>query len=117
MTRRFVGLPHEVGDRVDTLPATDLAIVQFAVVGEHRAEQLPVLAIDARRITQQNLADVLTIFTLAHFTSPFGWTMIRAGPVDFRAASSASATSSRPMIAPTLGSGSSRPAAIGFRVA
>src|SRR6202012_299635 len=101
-----VRLFHELRDRVDALPGTDLTVVQLAIVGEDRAEQRPVPAIDPSRITHQDISDILPIFSLAHFTSPFGWTMIRAGPVDFRAESRASGTSSRPTTAPTLGSGS-----------
>src|ERR1700744_4918501 len=114
-----MGLLHELRDRVDALPRTDLAIVQLAIIGEDRSEQRPVSAIDSGRITYQDLGDVvpvLAVIWLTHFTSPFGWTMIRAGPVDFRAESSASGTWSRPMTAPTLGSGSSRPAAIASSV-
>src|ERR1700677_1160608 len=109
-------LLHEFCNRVDALPGTDLAIVQHAIVGEDRAGQRPAPPIDAGRIADQSIGDVLAVFSLAHFTSPFGWTMIRAGPVDFRAESRASGTSSRPTTAPTLGSGSSRPAAIASSV-
>src|ERR1700722_5678278 len=109
-------LLHELRDRVGALPGTDLAVVQLAIVGEDRAKQGPVPAIDPSRITHQDISDILTIFSLAHFTSPFGCTMIRAGPVDFRAEARASGTSSRPTTAPTLGSGSSRPAAIASSV-
>ncbi len=47
-----VRLLHELGDRVDAVPGADFAVVQFAVVGEHRAEQRPVPAVDAGRVAQ-----------------------------------------------------------------
>src|SRR5271166_4398373 len=111
-----VGLLHELGHRVDTPPGTDFAVVQLAVVGEDGAEQRPVAPVDPGGVAHENIGDVLAVFSFGHTTSPFGWTTIRGGPSDFRARSSASGTSSRSTIAPTLGSGSSRPEAMASRV-
>src|SRR5947209_3419616 len=71
-------LLHEFGNSVDARPGTDFAVVGFTVVGEHRTEQRPVPAIDAGRITQQDIGDVSTVVKVAHFTSPFRSTTIHA---------------------------------------
>src|SRR6185437_9259448 len=104
-------LLHEVRDGINPVPGADLAVVQFTVVGENGAKQRPVAAVDPGGIPHQQIGDVLAIFSFGHAISPLGWTTIRGGPSDRRARSSASGTSSRPMIRPTLGSGSRRPAA------
>src|ERR1700756_3699126 len=111
-----MGLFHEVCGRVEPLPRADLAVVEFAVVGEHRSEKRPVASVDPGGVARQQIGDVLAIFSFGHRTSPFGWTTMRGGPSDLRARSRAAGTSSRSMILPTLGSGSRRPDAIASSV-
>src|SRR5262249_51365588 len=91
-------------------------VVEFAVVGEHGAEEWPVAPVDPGGVPNQYLRDVLAVFAFSHRTSPLGCTTIRGGPSDKRARSSASGTSSRVMILPTLGNGSSRPDAMASSV-
>src|SRR6201982_1780267 len=104
-----MGLLHEARNRVEPLPCADLAVVEFAVVGEHGSEKRPVASVDSGGGAYQQIGDMLWTFSFGHRTSRFGWTTMRGGPSDLRARSSAAGTSSRPMILPTLGSGSSRP--------
>ena len=58
VARHRVCLLHEFGDRVNACEGADFAVVQFAVFGEHGAEQRPVPAIDPGRVPQQHLGDV-----------------------------------------------------------
>src|SRR6201993_5585121 len=111
-----MGLLHEVRNRVEPLPCADLAVVEFAVVGEHRSEKRPVTSVDPGGVAHQQIGDILAIFSFGHRTSPFGWTTMRGGPSDLRARSRAAGTSSRSMILPMLGSGASRPDAMASSV-
>src|SRR6202008_3113064 len=97
-------------------PSADLTVVEFAVVGEHRSEERPVAAVYPGRVAHQQIQDVLAILPFGHRTAPFGWTKMRGGPSDLRASSRAAGTSSRPMILPALGIGSSRPDAMASSV-
>src|SRR5262245_20354246 len=50
---------HEVGDRIDAFPGADVAVVGVAVLGEAGAEELPVAPVDAGRVADEHVGDVL----------------------------------------------------------
>src|SRR5262249_15570657 len=64
MAEGLVRLPHPIPDLVAAAPSADVAVVHLAVVGEARAQELPVAPVDARSVTHEQVRDVLSRFVV-----------------------------------------------------